>query len=136
MYGEFVQVIDILILLFSISGYRLCYGYDQGASTEDEYKSMLQSADTPRQGDLDGRGTLSQKALVKFCEFFLEICIDQVEYMNNLLDFKVLSERMCIHIEEMIAMKELPKGCYSLLREALLIVELSIHTRIPSHTNR
>lgn len=89
----------------------------------DEYKSILQSADAPRQGDLDGRGTLSQKALIKFCEFFLKICIDQVEYMNNLLDFKVLSERMRIHVEEMIAMKQLPKGSYSLLREALLIGE-------------
>jgi Fic family protein len=93
------------------------------ARQTDEYKSILQSADTPRQGDLDGRGTLSEKALVKFCEFFLEICIDQVEYMNNLLDFKVLSERMRIHVEEMIAMKKLPKGSYSLLRETLLIGE-------------
>lgn len=43
--------------------------------------------------------------------------------MNSLLDFKVLSERMRIHVEEMIAMKELPKGSYSLLREALLVGE-------------
>lgn len=93
------------------------------ARQTEEYKSILQSADAPRQGDLDGRGTLSQKALVKFCEFFLKVCIDQVEYMNNLLDFRVLSERMRIHVEEMIAMKELPKGSYSLLREALLIGE-------------
>ncbi|MEE4240787.1 MAG: Fic family protein [Desulfopila sp.] len=93
------------------------------ARQKDKYKSILQSADAPRQGDLDGRGTLSQKALVKFCEFFLKICIDQVEYMNSLLDFKVLSERMRIHVEEMIAMKELPKGSYALLREALLIGE-------------
>ncbi len=93
------------------------------ARQKDEYKSILQAADAPRQGDLDGRGTLSQKALVEFCEFFLKICIDQVEYMNNLLDFKVLSERMRIHVEEMIAMKELPKGSYALLREALLIGE-------------
>ncbi|MBM9514788.1 Fic family protein [Desulfogranum marinum] len=93
------------------------------ARRKEEYKSILQAADAPRQGDLDGRGTLSQKALVKFCEFFLETCIDQVEYMNNLLDFKVLSERMRIHVEEMVAMKELPKGSYALLREALLIGE-------------
>lgn len=93
------------------------------ARQKDEYKSILQATDAPRQGDLDGRGTLSQKALVKFCEFFLRVCIDQVEYMNSLLDFKVLSERMRIHVEEMIAMKELPKGSYALLREALLIGE-------------
>jgi len=93
------------------------------ARQKDEYKSILQAADAPRQGDLDGRGALSQKALVKFCEFFLKICIDQVEYMSTLLDFKVLSERIRLHVEEMIAMKELPKGSYALLREALLIGE-------------
>ncbi len=93
------------------------------ARQKDEYKSLLQAADAPRQGDLDGRGALSEKTLVRFCEFFMRICIDQVEYMNNLLDFKVLSERMRIHVEEMIATKELPRGSYALLREALLIGE-------------
>ncbi len=93
------------------------------ARRKDEYKALLQAADEPRRGDLDGRGTLSQAALVDFCEFFLSICIDQVEYMSSLLDFKTLSQRMRIHVEEMIAMKELPKGSYTLLREALLIGE-------------
>ena len=93
------------------------------AREKDKYRSLLQAADEPRRGDLDGRGTLSQKALVDFSEFFLKICIDQVEYMSSLLDFKALSERMRIHVEEMIAMKELPKGSYALLREALLIGE-------------
>jgi Fic family protein len=53
------------------------------ARQKDEYKSLLQAADAPRQGDLDGRGALSEKTLVKFCEFFMRICIDQVEYMNR-----------------------------------------------------
>lgn len=43
--------------------------------------------------------------------------------MRSLLDFKTLSERMRIHVEEMIALKELPKGSYALLREALLVGE-------------
>ena len=93
------------------------------ARQKDEYKSLLQAADERRQGDLDGRGSLSQKALVDFSEFFLKVCIDQVGFMSDLVDFKNLSERMRIHVEEMIAMKELPKGSYSLLREALLIGE-------------
>jgi len=93
------------------------------ARQKDQYKALLQAADEPRHGDLDGRGTLSQAALVDFCEFFLNICIDQVAYMSSLLDFKTLSERMRIHVEEMIAMKELPKGSYALLREALLVGE-------------
>ncbi len=93
------------------------------ARQKEKYKSLLQAADEHRLGDLDGRGTLSQQALIDFCTFFLNACIDQVEYMNNLLDFKTLSERLRIHVEEMIAMKQLPKGSYSLLREALLVGE-------------
>ena len=93
------------------------------ARQKDKYKALLQAADESRRGDLDGRGTLSQKALIDFCAFFLNICIDQVEYMRNLLDFKTLSERMRIHVEEMIVMKQLPKGSYALLREALLVGE-------------
>jgi len=93
------------------------------ARKKDKYKALLQAADELRRGDLDGRGTLSQKALIDFCTFFLNVCIDQVEYMSDLLDFKTLSERMRIHVEEMIAMKQLPKGSSSLLREALLVGE-------------
>ena len=93
------------------------------ARRSDEYKRLLAAADGVRRGDLDGRGTLSQVALVDFCEFFLGVCLDQVEFMSQLLDFKTLSERMKIHVEEMIALKELPKGSYALLREALLIGE-------------
>lgn len=93
------------------------------ARQSDKYKALLQAADGPRRGDPDGRGTLSQNALVDFCRFFLNTCIDQVKYMSALLNFKTMSERMRIHVEEMIAMKELPKGSYSLLREALLIGE-------------
>ena len=93
------------------------------ARQKDTYKSLLQAADSERRGDLDGRGTLSQEALIEFCEFFLTICIDQVDYMSSVLDFGTLSERMRIHTEEEIAMKNLPKGSYSLLREALLVGE-------------
>jgi Fic family protein len=93
------------------------------ARRSDDYKKLLQAADEPRRGDLDGRGNLSQAALIDFCEFFLSVCIDQVEFMNKLLDFKTLSERMKTHVEEMIKLKELPKGSYALLREALLVGE-------------
>ena len=50
-----------------------------------EYKSALVEADSPRQGDLDGRGNLSEAGLSKFCKFFLECCIDQVDFISSLL---------------------------------------------------
>lgn len=88
-----------------------------------DYKRLLESADAPRSGDLDGRGTLSQEALIDFCRFFLEVSIDQVEYMKSLLEPTELLNRMRIHIEEEIGAGRLPKGAFPLLREALLAGE-------------
>jgi Fic family protein len=41
-------------------------------------------ADSPRRGDLDGHGNLSLQALVEFVEWFLRVCLDQVEFMAGL----------------------------------------------------
>lgn len=90
-----------------------------------EYKSLLMAADEPRRGALDGRGTLSEQALIEFCEFFLATCIDQVDFMSSLLKPGDLLRRMRLHIEEEIQTGHLPKGSFSLLREALLTGEVS-----------
>ena len=90
------------------------------ARSPDDYKRLLQEADSPRQGDLDGRGTLSERALTQFCEYFLKMCIDQVEFMSKSLDLKGLQpriERYCVYE---IDAKNLLPGSWQLLREALL----------------
>jgi len=81
------------------------------------------AADSPRQGDLDGRGNLSHRELVNFCEFFLRTAIDQVDFMADLLDTKNFLVRMQHQIDEAIALKHLPKGSYELLREVWLVGE-------------
>lgn len=48
----------------------------------------------PRQGDFDGRGNLSLKALNSFIEWFLDICIDQVSFMEQLFELDVLLSRL------------------------------------------
>ncbi len=88
-----------------------------------QYKTLLMAADEPRQGDLDGRGNLSQKALNDFVKFFLETCIDQIDYMSELLDMQNLLRRMELYATEQIAFGNLPKGSFALLREALLAGE-------------
>ncbi len=93
------------------------------ARNVESYKSLLQAADEPRRDDLDGGGTLSHAALVGFCRFFLQTCMDQIDFMADLLDFRTLSERIRIYVEEEIAFRHLPKGSYPLLREALLVGE-------------
>jgi Fic family protein len=90
----------------------------------DDYKALLMVADGPRRGDLDGRGVLSSQALTEFCEFFLTVCIDQVEYMSSLLEPKDLLRRMRLHIEDEVQAGSLLKGSFLILREALLAGEV------------
>jgi len=59
-----------------------------------DYKAALTWADAPRRNDLDGRGNLSNEGLIKFCRFFLEVCLDQVDYMENRLKLEDLVERV------------------------------------------
>ncbi len=88
-----------------------------------EYKALLMAADGPRWNDLDGRGNLSAKALQEFCEFFLETCIDQVEFMQSLLEPGELLRRIERYVAIEVQAKRLPKGSFALLREALVFDE-------------
>jgi len=49
------------------------------------YYQHLQAADQPRASDFDGRGNLSDAALSRFCRFFLERCLDQINFMMDLI---------------------------------------------------
>jgi hypothetical protein len=51
----------------------------------------LQAADQGRANDFDGRGNLSDAALSRFCRFFLERVLDQIDFMTGLISpFKLL----------------------------------------------
>ncbi|CAN7524605.1 Fic family protein [Variovorax paradoxus] len=64
------------------------------ARQRDRYFEMLDNADSARQGDLDGRGNLSEKMLWEWCRYFLELCEDQVSFMASMLDLSKLKDRM------------------------------------------
>ena len=64
-----------------------------------DYKAALTWADAPRRNDLDGRGNLSNEGLIHFCRFFLEVCLDQVEYMGNLLKLEELIQRIRHYVD-------------------------------------
>jgi Fic family protein len=95
-----------------------------------EYKRLLMAADAPRKGDLDGRGALSQSALIDFCAFFLECCLDQVRYMRELLEPAELQRRIELYVRDEEAAARLPKRSFALLREALLSGDLD-RGRVP-----
>lgn len=63
------------------------------------YYDRLDDADQPRQGDLDGRGNLSERGLAAFARYFLETCLDQVQFMSELLQLKDLRARMRAYLK-------------------------------------
>ena len=72
------------------------------ARSVDQYYARLADADSPRRGDLDGRGNLSEQGLVAWIDYVLDICLDQVKFMGGLLDISAMERRIaaCLTFEE------------------------------------
>lgn len=90
------------------------------ARSNDEYKKRLAATDEKRLFDFDGRGYLSQKRLSEFCAYMIDQALDQVVFMQDLLDLRELENRLLsvCRVEENT--KRLPKGSGILLRDVLL----------------
>ncbi len=89
------------------------------ARNVEDYKKHLAACDAPRHNDLDGRGNLSEEALAAFAEFFLKTSIDQVSFMESLMQPDRLRARILLWAEEEIKLKRLPPRSGRVL-EALL----------------
>ena len=83
------------------------------------YKELLANCDLQRRNDLDGRGNLSEEALAEFTRFFLSTCVDQVTFMETLMQPERLRARVLIWAEEEIRLGTLPARADRLL-EAFL----------------
>ncbi|MFI5021385.1 MAG: Fic family protein [Alphaproteobacteria bacterium] len=89
-----------------------------------EYKVHLANCDLPRRNDLDGRGNLSEEALADFIRFFLTVCIDQVTFMESLVQPDRLRTRILMWSEEEIRLGNLPPKSGSILEAVLYRGEL------------
>jgi Fic family protein len=89
-----------------------------------QYKMLLSNCDLPRRNDLDGRGALSEEALVEFTRFFLTVCIDQVTFMESLVQPDRLRTRILLWAEEEIRLSALPPKSGSILEAILYRGEL------------
>ncbi|RLA52228.1 MAG: Fic family protein [Gammaproteobacteria bacterium] len=69
------------------------------AKTASQYKALLAGADSPRQGDHDGRGGLSEKGLLSFCDYMLDTALAQVAYMGGLLKVNELRKRINAYVQ-------------------------------------
>lgn len=89
------------------------------------YKGHLASCDLPRRNDIDGRGNLSEEALADFTRFFLELCIDQVSFMENLAQPDRLRARILLWAEEEARVGKLPPKAGNVLEAVLYRGEIS-----------
>lgn len=85
-----------------------------------DYKQHLMNCDSARRGDLDGRGNLSEEALAEFTEFFLRVCLDQVRFMEAVIQPDRLRDRVVVWAEEEIRAGHLPQKSGKVLEAALL----------------
>lgn len=70
------------------------------ARSVQQYKAHLANCDQPRRNALDGRGSLSEESLAEFTRYFLKICLDQVAFMESLMDPNVLTRRILHWVED------------------------------------
>lgn len=90
---------DVYMQLAGVEGYGL-WSISRGFSRSvDEYKLALAQADKPRQGNTDGRGVLSDGGLVYFQNYFLDTCIEQIDYLSNLLELSEFDKRLQFYVE-------------------------------------
>ena len=73
----------------------------------EDYKKHLANCDMERRNDLDGRGNLSEEALAEFTRFFLKTCLDQVKFMEELVQPQKLRARIKLWVDELIETGEL-----------------------------
>lgn len=64
------------------------------ARSTDRYDALLADADSLRRGDLDGRGNLSEQALIAWIDYVLDTCLDQVRFMAGMLGFDNMKARI------------------------------------------
>lgn len=94
------------------------------ARSSQDYKAKLQDCDSPRRGDLDGRGNLSEAALVGFTRYFLTTCIDQIEFMEGLVSPDKIRERIIGWCKSQVDAGKLPKQSPMLLEAVLFRGEI------------
>lgn len=94
------------------------------ARNVDAYKRHLAACDMTRRNDIDGRGNLSEEALAEFTRFFLTTCLDQVTFMEGLMQPDSLRTRILLWAEEDVRLDRLLPKSGAILEAVLYRGEL------------
>ncbi|WP_245515729.1 Fic family protein [Oharaeibacter diazotrophicus] len=91
-------------------------GLARGLRDRGEYRRMMDHADSPRRGDLDGRGNLSAAALEDFCTWFLTVALDQIRFSTALFDLGGLEARYRTLVADVVGDRRAPDLVSAVLR--------------------
>lgn len=121
--------LDGLFASIKMSGYGL-WNISRGlARNSSEYRDNLSYADMPKQGERDGKGALSSKALAVYVEFMLDIALDQITYMNEHLKLNALTSKIELYVQRandgLLDIDPLPKHSDKIFKYLLLSGECS-----------
>ena len=94
------------------------------ARKEGAYKRHLADCDSPRRHDVDGRGNLSEEALAAFTRFFLKVCLDQVDFLERLVQPDRLRDRVLTWAGGEMRAGAIPNGAEAVLEAVLFRGEL------------
>ncbi len=117
--GRVMRLMSHAVMLGAVGSgglWSVARGFARNAS---RYKALLAACNLPRRNDRDGRGTLSEEALADFTRFFLQVCLDQVLFMESLMKPEELQTRVRVWAEEETRLSRLPAGSVTIL-DALL----------------
>lgn len=95
-------------------------GLARGLKDRGEYKRMMDHADSPRRGDLDGRGNLSASALKDYCEWFLSVALDQIKFSAFMFDLDRLEARFRQLVKDVIDDKRAPDLVGAILKHGAM----------------
>jgi Fic family protein len=113
---------DVLLQTLDTGGvWSIARGLARNGRT---YKRHLAECDHPRRNDLDGRGNLSEEGLASFTRFFLETCLDQVKFMEELVQPDRLRDRILFWVEEEVRADALPHKAGRIIEAILYRGEL------------
>ena len=87
-----------------------------------DYKAHLADCDMCRRSNLDGRGNLSEEALGWFTEIFLTTCIDQVSFIEEIVQPNRLHDRILMWTEEEIRSDKLPPKSRQVVEAILYVI--------------
>jgi Fic family protein len=128
-------LLDTTLKALNMEGYGVWCISRGLARASDQYRTLLARADAVRQGDFDGRGLLTERGLLEFCDFMLDTAIDQVDYIGNLLQLDKLKDRIQSYVNarnegRVVGMGRLKDVAVLILYNAFLLGKLDRATAL------